>query len=350
MVETNEIRPNTFFVEVSGSGLPEVDGLFIPSTSPPAESESGTVSSLGYWNGWMAWDRADGKSARSPALSYSNSYKSWRICRLDGHLAYDATCEDELPPTDREWHVYKKGVAPAPKVVLHHYDPRQPCPRPNVVFVIGGPGSGKGTMCELAESQLGWTHLSTGDLLRAERQTGGATAATIEQFVAAGKLVPNEIVVTLLKNAMETTTRTTDRNNFLLDGFPRSLENLEGWYEVFGREAELPGMLYFECPREVLEKRILGRARYTGRSDDNVESVKLRFDTFKAETLPTVEFFKSKDRCVEVDTSQDRQAVYALVISNLAEYTDRELAAKPLTERAEMLLGLRPYPRQEKQG
>ena len=65
-----------------------------------------------------------------------------------------------MPPTDRQWHVYKKGVAPAPKVVLHYYDPRQPCPKPNVVFVIGGPGSGKGTMCELAESQLGWTHLT----------------------------------------------------------------------------------------------------------------------------------------------------------------------------------------------
>jgi adenylate kinase family enzyme len=350
MVETNELRPNTFFIEVSGAGLPEVDGLFVPSTAPPAESDSGTVSSLGYWNGRMAWDRADGKSARSPALSYSNSYKSWRICRLDGHLAYDATCEDELPPTDREWHVYKKGVAPAPKVVLHHYDPRQPCPRPNVVFVIGGPGSGKGTMCELAESQLGWTHLSTGDLLRAERETGGPAAATIEEFIAAGKLVPNEIVVTLLRNAMETVTRTTGRMNFLLDGFPRSLENLEGWYEVFGREAELPTMLYFECPYDVLEKRILGRAKYTGRSDDNVESVKLRFDTFKAETLPTVELFKSKDRCVEVDTSQDRQAVYALVVSKLAEYTDEKLAARPLTDRAEMLLGLRPYPRQEKQG
>jgi UMP-CMP kinase len=344
MVETNELRPNTFFIEVSGSGLPEVDGLFVPSTAPPAESESGTVSSLGYWNGRMAWDRADGKSARSPALSYSNSYKSWRICRLDGHLAYDTTCEAELPPTDREWHVYKKGVAPAPKVVLHHYDPRQPCPRPNVVFVIGGPGSGKGTMCELAESQLGWTHLSTGDLLRAERETGGPTAATIEDFLTAGKLVPNEIVVTLLKNAMETVTRMTGRNNFLLDGFPRSLENLEGWYEVFGREAELPTMLYFECPYDVLEKRILGRAKYTGRSDDNVESVKLRFDTFKAETLPTVELFKSKDRCIEVDTSQDRQAVYALVVNNLAEFTDKDFAVRPLTERAEMLLGLRPYP------
>ena len=51
--------------------------------------------------------------------------------------------------------------------------------------------------------------------------------------------------------------------------------------------------------------------------------MKLRFDTFKAETLPTVEFFKSKGRCVEVDTSQDRQAVWALVGQNLAEYTDR---------------------------
>jgi UMP-CMP kinase len=350
MTETNETRPNTFFIEVSGAGLPEVDGLFVPSTAPPAESESGTVSSLGYWNGRMAWDRADGKSARSPALSYSNSYKSWRICRLDGHLAYDATCDGELPPTDREWHVYKKGVAPAPKVVLHHFDPRNPCPRPNVVFVIGGPGSGKGTMCELAESQLGWTHLSTGDLLRAERQNGGATAATIDKFIAAGKLVPNEIVVTLLMNAMETVTRTTGRNNFLLDGFPRSLENLEVWYEVIGRKAKLPKMLYFECPYDVLEERILGRAKYTGRSDDNVESLKLRFETFKAETLPTVELFKSKDRCVEVDTSQDRQTVYDLVVSHLAEYTDGKLAARPLTERAEMLLGLRPYPRQEKQG
>jgi UMP-CMP kinase len=347
MSEPNELKPNTFFIEVSGSGLPEVDGLFVPSTAPPAKSESGTVSSLGYWNGKMAWDRADGKSARSPALSYSNSYTSWRICRLDGHLAYDITSEGEMPPTDREWHVYKKGVAPAPEVVLHHYDPRQPCPKPNVVFVIGGPGSGKGTMCELAESQLGWTHLSTGDLLRAERQAAGPNAATIEEFVTAGKLVPNEIIVTLLKNAMEKVTRTTGKNNFLLDGFPRSLENLESWYEIFGREAELPKMLYFECPYAVLEKRILARAKYTGRSDDNVESVKLRFDTFKAETLPTVEVFMSKNKCVEIDTSQDRQAVYALVGSNLAEYTNQTLAAKPLTERAEILLGLRSYPDEE---
>lgn len=345
MTDPETTKTNTLFIEVWGAGLPEVDGLYVPSTAPPAESESGTLSSPGFWNGKPAWDRADGKSARSPALSYSNSYQSWRICRLDGHLAYDMTCADQLPPTDREWHVYKKGVAPAPRVVLHHYDPRLPCPAPNVVFVLGGPGAGKGTMCELAQSQLGWTHLSTGELLRAERKKGGATADRIEEALVAGKLVPNEIVVTLLKETMEAITRTTGKNNFLLDGFPRSLNNLDGWYDVFGRDAELPKMLYFECPYPVLEKRILGRAKYTGRSDDNVESLKQRFDTFKTETLPTVELFRSQHKCVEIDTSLGRQAVYATVASELAEFTDQTLAAQPLSERAEMLLGLRPFPK-----
>ncbi|MBP7777572.1 MAG: hypothetical protein KA371_10620 [Acidobacteria bacterium] len=228
MADTTTLEPNTLFVVVSGSGLPDVDGVFVPSTAPPATSESGTVSGLGYWNGKRAWDRADGKAARSPALSYSNTYKSWRLSRLDGHLAYDISSEEEMPPTDREWNVYKKGVAPAPQVVVHYHDPRQPCPKPNVVFVLGGPGAGKGTMCEL---------------------------------------------------------------------------------------------------------------------DDNPESMKVRFDTFKVEALPIVEFFKSQGKCVDVDTSQDRQAVYALVGNHLAGYTDQRVAATPLTERAEMLLGMRPYPR-----
>ncbi len=346
MSDTSEMPPNTLYVEVSGAGIPEVDGLFVPSEAEPATSESGTLSSPGYWNGKMAWDRADGKSARSPALSYSNSYRSWRICRLDGHLAYDCTCDDALPPVDREWHVYKKGVAPAPSVTIHHFDPRQPCPEPNVVFVIGGPGSGKGTMCELAEIQLGWTHLSTGDLLRAELGSEGPQAVEIKKYIDAGELVPNDIMMRLLKESMERITRTTGRNNFLLDGFPRSLNNMKGWHEHFGGDIALPTMLYFECPYDELERRVKGRAKYSGRSDDNLQSLRLRFDTFKAETLPTVDFFKKENCCVEIDTSQDRQSVYAKVVESLDRFTDNTLAVQPLQPRAEILLGLKPYPKQ----
>lgn len=86
----------------------------------------------------------------------------------------------------------------------------------------------------------------------------------------------------------------------------------------------------------------MGRAKYSGRSDDNVESMKLRFNTFKAETLPTVDFFKEKNMCTYIDTSQERQAVYALVKTHLSEFTDQTLDNKPLSEKSEMLLGLRP--------
>ena len=343
MTDAARHKANTLFIEVTGAGLPEVDGLYVPSEAPPAQSESGTVSTLGYWNEKRAWDRADGKAARSPAVSYSNSYKTWRISRLDGHLAYDITCDDELPPTDRAWSVYKKGVAPAPAVAIFHVDPREPCPAPNVVFVLGGPGAGKGTMCELAEIQLGWTHLSAGDLLRAEQVAGGPSSDVIKECIAAGTLVPGEIPARLLKAAMERITRSTGKRNYLIDGFPRSLSNLEAWHVGFGRQADAPTMLYLECPFKELERRILGRARYSGRADDTVEAMKSRFDTFKAETLPTVELFKGQGRCVEIHTSQDRQSVYAMLRDRLSAFTDPLLLAQPLSERAEVLLGLRPY-------
>lgn len=125
MTNSAHLPPNTFFIQVAGSGLPEVDGLYVPSQAPATESEAGIVSTQGYWNGKMAWDRADGRSARSPAISYSIGFKCWRICRLDGHLAYEAPGDVDLPPADAGWNVYKMGVAPAPRIVIHPEDPRE---------------------------------------------------------------------------------------------------------------------------------------------------------------------------------------------------------------------------------
>lgn len=202
-------------------------------------------------------------------------------------------------------------------------------------------------MCELAEGQIGWVHLSTGNLLRAELEGDGPSAGVIESYINEGKLVPNGIVVKLLKDEMERITRTTGRRNFLLDGFPRPLSNVEAWDETFGNDTDLPKMLYLECPCEALEKRILGRAKYSGRSADHIENVKRRFETFKAETLPTVEFFKERNKYAEIDCSLDRTAVYELVREQLLKHIDETLAARPLTERSEILPGLRPWPRSE---
>ena len=336
-------QANTLFIEVTGAGLPEVDGLYVPSTAPPQTSESGTLSSAGFWNGKRAWDRADGRAERSPAISYSNSYRSWRICRLDGHLAYDFTTDEELPPTDREWHVYKKGEPPAPTVSIHYFDPREPVPSPTVVFVLGGPGTGKGTMCELAALQLGWTHLSVGDLLR--RQIAADDSAGLGALLADGQLADDATVVSLLSAAMERASRQTGRTHFLLDGFPRSPGNLQAWREVSAGGDQLPRMLYFECPVEVLEQRILSRAKYTGRSDDNLAALQNRLETFAEQTLPTVDVFRAAGRCVEIDAGRDRGDVFADMTAALAEEDGPVVEQRPLSERAEMLLGLRPFPK-----
>jgi UMP-CMP kinase len=316
--------PNTFWIEVSGSGTPECDGLYCPSKAAPKKSESGTMSSLGYWNGKYAWDRVDGKAERNPSISFSDSYKQWRIARLDGHLAYTTPGGDTDFWSAGPWGVYKKAVAPAPTVTIHESDPRLP----NVVFVLGGPGAGKGTMCEVAEAQLGWCHLSAGDLLRDERKKGGAQADMINDFIKEGKIVPVEVTVGLIKKAMDA----SGKQNFLIDGFPRSLENFSGWEKVIGDAANVRFMLFFECPLPILEQRILGRAKYSGRSDDNIESLRKRFNTYKTETMPIVEVFRKEGKCVEIDTSQKREVVYEIVKSKLATMTE-SMAAQPLTDR-----------------
>jgi UMP-CMP kinase len=378
----NMPTPNTIYITVRGSGMSECDGVYFPSTQPPKKSESGTVSTLGYWNGKKAWDREG--CARNPALSYSGSYNSWRIARGDGHLAYstiNGQYDTELPPEDvKAWEVYKKGQPPIPTITIHQADPRGAAAgataaetaaagdtaaaaaaaaigaravdvaggKQNVVFVLGGPGAGKGTMCELAANQLGWTHFSAGELLRAERASGSENAALIQEYILAGKIVPVTITVGLVKRAMDEETARSGRCNFLIDGFPRSPENWSGWQEVFGVDAEMPVMLFFECPLPVLEQRILGRAKYSGRSDDNIESLRKRFNTYKSETLPIVEVFRAAGKCIEVDSSKPREEVYALVTASLEPWSDPAVASQALSERSEMLLGLRPFPKKIK--
>ena len=87
----------------------------------------------------------------------------------------------------------------------------------------------------------------TGDLLRAERDSGSPDGAMITQFINEGKIVPVEVTVSLIKKAMEA----SGRSKFLVDGFPRNFNNLEGWNTVMGDSATVEGVLFYECPEEV---------------------------------------------------------------------------------------------------
>lgn len=193
----------------------------------------------------------------------------------------------------------------------------EPVESQSIVFVLGGPGSGKGTNCNRIVKEFGYTHLSAGDLLRQERRSGSKLGDLIEEYIREGNIVPSEITVKLLLAAMQA----SDGTRFLIDGFPRNQANLDAWNsEVEG--CEVTCVLVLECSEAVMEQRLLHRGQTSGRSDDNSSAIKKRFRTHREETLPIIAHYDQLGKTRRVDSGRDIDVVYADV-----QALFRELAA-----------------------
>ncbi|KAL3081156.1 hypothetical protein niasHS_012677 [Heterodera schachtii] len=172
------------------------------------------------------------------------------------------------------------------------------CAFPPVVFVVGGPGCGKGTQCERIVEKFGFTHLSSGDLLRAEVASGSVLGKQLKATMDAGGLVPLDKVLAIVKAAM--LKKRESSNGFLIDGYPR--EVTQG--ERFEQEIQSPVLvIYFEANDETLVKRLMGR----GRSDDNVETIKNRLHTFVESTKPVVDHYGKQGKLVKVIAATSTQ-------------------------------------------
>ncbi|KNA10731.1 hypothetical protein SOVF_141650 isoform A [Spinacia oleracea] len=180
-----------------------------------------------------------------------------------------------------------------------------------IAFVLGGPGSGKGTQCEKIVETYGFTHLSAGDLLRHEISSKSENGSMILEIIKEGKIVPSEVTVKLILKSISS----TDNHKFLIDGFPRTEENRVAYERIIGAEPNL--VLFFDCPEEVMVKRILNRKQ--GRIDDNDETVKTRLKVFKELSLPVVKYYSKKgilhtingDRTEDEISSQVREVLSA---------------------------------------
>lgn len=177
------------------------------------------------------------------------------------------------------------------------------------MFVLGGPGAGKGTACEFLVKEHGLVHLSAGDLLRAERKRQGSEfGELIESYIKDGKIVPIEITCKLLENAINLNME-SGKYKFLIDGFPRNEENLSGWNKQMEGKVDLVCVIYMNCPLAVCESRILERAKSSGRVDDNIESLRKRFKTYQESTQGVIKIFSQIDKIREVDSSKDKVQV-----------------------------------------
>ena len=203
--------------------------------------------------------------------------------------------------------------------------------KPTVIFVLGGPGAGKGTQCAQLVAEFGCSHLSAGDLLREERKSGSKNGELIQSYIDQGKIVPVEITVNLIKNAINRDLA-TGKSVFLVDGFPRDEQNVRGWNEVMGDFCELAFVYFFDCPEAVMEKRLLSRNE--GRSDDNIDTVRKRFRTYADSTFPIISAFKERGLVRHIIADRSVAEVYAetraayLSIPSVQQQLKRQAAPK----------------------
>lgn len=176
---------------------------------------------------------------------------------------------------------------------------------PTVVFVLGGPGSGKGTQCANIVEHFGYTHLSAGDLLRAEIKSGSENGTMIQNMIKEGKIVPSEVTIKLLQRAMQE----NGNDKFLIDGFPRNEENRAAFEEV--TKIEPAFVLFFDCPKEEMERRLLSRNQ--GREDDNIETIRKRFKVFLESSLPVIEHYTAREKVRKIDAGRPVEEVFESV-------------------------------------
>jgi UMP-CMP kinase len=181
-----------------------------------------------------------------------------------------------------------------------------------VIFVLGPPGAGKGTQCNNLVSHFKGeiTHLSAGDLLRAERNSGSENGELINNMIKEGQIVPAEITVNLLKRAMEE----NPNRRFLIDGFPRNTENLQVWEQIMQDCSETEFVLWFVANDQVVTDRLLDRGKTSGRVDDNLESIKKRLKTYTDSTIPIIQHFQARDKVREIDGSNSVEETFQRVL------------------------------------
>ena len=201
------------------------------------------------------------------------------------------------------------------------------------VIIFGPPGAGKGTQAQSLVKKLNLYQLSTGDLLRSEIKKKTEIGKKIEQIIAQGDFVNDDIVNELLKKFI---TNYNYRNKIIFDGYPRNINQAETLEIMLNSDNQsINFILFLKMTRETAEKRILGRIicekcnktmnEYFNkeeidkheceknylkkRKDDNQETIITRYEEYMKKTKPVLDFYSSRSYFHEIDGNQKIQVI-----------------------------------------
>jgi adenylate kinase len=167
------------------------------------------------------------------------------------------------------------------------------------LLLIGAPGAGKGTQATRIALHFDVAHISSGDLLRDHVARGTATGRQAEEYMERGDLVPDELVLDMLRKPV---TEAVAAGGYVLDGFPRTVEQAEAAYAVakdLGVAVQIAVHLAVDAAS--LAERVLARGRAGGRSDDTPEVIKHRIEVYEERTQPLLAYYAERERLITVN-------------------------------------------------
>lgn len=166
-------------------------------------------------------------------------------------------------------------------------------------LLLAPPGAGKGTQGERLAERHGVPHLATGDLLRDHVARGTELGLAAKEHMDQGGLVPDQLVISMVTDALG---GRDPIENFLLDGFPRTLKQAEAAYE-WGRNKDrvFDAVIMLDVPEDELVRRLVERGRQKGRSDDTEDVIRNRLHVYEENTAPLVEFYEQRGILLRID-------------------------------------------------
>jgi len=180
------------------------------------------------------------------------------------------------------------------------------------IVILGGPGSGKGTICEKLVEEFNYKMVCAGDLLREEKASGSELGKQIAKLIDAGNLVPDNVITDIIYNEFRKPIRLG--KFFLVDGYPRSIKQAISLSQMINVQI----VLWLEVSDETTIKRNLNRGLTSGRPDDaNEEIIKKRLENYKEMSVPIKRYYN--DCIVEIDGEGTPDEVYQRIIDTLFE-------------------------------
>lgn len=166
------------------------------------------------------------------------------------------------------------------------------------IVIFGAPGSGKGTQSENLIKKYNLAHISTGDVLRAEMKNGTELGKLAEGYISKGQLVPDEVVIGMLANVLDSK---KDAAGVIFDGFPRTLAQGEALDKMLeDRKQAVSIVVSLEVDEPELIDRLIKRGQQSGRSDDNLETIKARLDVYTNQTSPLKEQYSKSGKLAAI--------------------------------------------------